>query len=210
MMMGEFCNSTVYPLACKGPEIYYAPEAIEVKPVVQNLMTCTNNFDTSCVPIGVAKVYSLDIMNMVEELSIAAANVSLSYTTSSNTSDANDVNLMCFARHAAMPSTALYDYSSNLYKSPLVIKSPLVGRWYISIVLLNLTRKIGDTKDSDARVCYSMVSQLFECPLGKAGPNCTMTIYKLQVGLFVKHVSFFMFFCFHHIYSFFFSLILRI
>ncbi|KAF7844562.1 Transmembrane protein 8B [Senna tora] len=183
VMTGEFCNRTVYPLSCTGPDIVYASEAAEVKPMIENVIICRNNFETYCVQEGVAKVYSLDIMNVVEELSITAANVSFNSATSSNTSGANDVNLMCLARHGAMPSETLHDLSSNLFKAPMVIHSPRIGRWYITILPLNLTRKIGDTDDSDVRVCYSVESQLFECPYGKAGPNCTMASYKLQTVL---------------------------
>lgn len=177
MMMGEFCNNTVYPLSCTGPDVFNALDDVAVKPMV---MTCRNNFETLCVQGGAAKVYSLDIMNMVEELSIMAKNVSL------NANGENDVNLMCFVRHGAMPSATLHDYSSNIYETPLTIQSPLIGRWYIIILPLNLTRKIGDTTDSDVRICYSLESQLSECPFGKAGPNCTMASYKLQVGFLCK------------------------
>ncbi|XP_054780905.1 uncharacterized protein LOC129288393 [Prosopis cineraria] len=181
MMMGEFCNSTVYPLSCTGPDVFSASNSAVVKPMVKNVMTCRNNFETLCVQEGGAKVYFLDIMNMVEELSIMAINVSFNSTASTN--GANDINVMCFVRHGAMPSATLHDYSSNIYKAPLTIQSPLIGRWYIIILPLNLTRKIGDAADSDVRICYSMESRLSECPFGRAGANCTMASYKLQTVL---------------------------
>ncbi|XP_068489301.1 uncharacterized protein [Phaseolus vulgaris] len=68
-------------------------------------------------------------------------------------------------------------------KGPLVIHSPLIGRWYISIVPVNLTK----TPVSNVRVCYSVESQVLQCPLGKAGPNCTMDSYFLQT--FVRRGS---------------------
>lgn len=212
MMMGEFCNSTVYPLSCTGPNTSYTSESVAVKPMMENVMTCRNNFENLCVQESVAKVYSLDIMNVVEELNIMATNVRFNFTTSSNTSGVNDVNLLCLVRHGAMASTTLYDYSINLYKGPLVIRSPLIGRWYITILPFNLTRKIGNTEDSAFGVCYSMESRLFECPFGKAGPNCTFASYKLQVGHFVNHssASFFFFGCCYLSCTFLFPLILRI
>ncbi|XP_028770376.1 uncharacterized protein LOC114727797 isoform X2 [Neltuma alba] len=181
MMMGEFCNSTVYPLSCTGPDVFDTSDGVALKPMVKSVMTCRNNFETLCVQEGGAKVYSLDIMNMVEEFSITATNVS--FNSNASTNDANDVNLMCLVRHGAMPSATLHDYSSNLYKAPLTIQSPLIGRWYIVILPLNLARKIGDSADSDVRICYSMETRLSECPFGKAGPNCTMASYKLQTVL---------------------------
>ncbi|KAK4268816.1 hypothetical protein QN277_022052 [Acacia crassicarpa] len=179
MTMGEFCNSTVYPLSCTGPDVFDASDKVAVKPMVGNVMTCRNNLENLCVQEGVAKVYSLDIMNMVEELSIVATKVS--FKSAASTTGANDVNLMCFVRRGAMPSATLHDYSSDLYKAPLTIQSPLIGRWYIIVLPLNLTRK--DATDSDVRICYSMESRLSECPFGRAGPNCTMASYKLQTVL---------------------------
>ncbi|KAI9110160.1 hypothetical protein K1719_019201 [Acacia pycnantha] len=178
MMRGKFCNSTVYPLSCS------ISNASEVnKSMVENMVTCRNNFGTVCVQEGVPKLYSLDIMNMVEKMTIMAANVTFQVTPINSTFGANDVNLMCFARHGALPSVTLHDYSCNLNKAPLVICSPLIGRWYISIIPVNLTKNIGEAQKSDVRVCYSVESQVLECPSGKAGPNCTMNSYLLQTFL---------------------------
>ncbi|XP_028769314.1 uncharacterized protein LOC114726778 [Neltuma alba] len=178
MMRGTFCNSTVYPLSCS------ISAASEVnKSMVENMVTCRNNFGTVCVQEGAPELYSLDIMNMVEKMTIMAANVTFQVTPVSSTFGANDANLMCFARHGAIPSVALHDYSCNLNKGPLVIRSPLIGRWYISIIPVNLTKNIGEAQKSDVRVCYSVESQVLECPSGKAGPNCTMESYVLQTVL---------------------------
>ncbi|XP_054782819.1 uncharacterized protein LOC129290138 isoform X1 [Prosopis cineraria] len=169
MMRGKFCNSTVYPLSCS-----VSNTSIVNKSTVENIVTCRNNFGTVCVWEGVPKLYSLDIMNVVEEMTIVAANI---------TSGANDVNLMCFARHGAIPSVTLHDYSYNLNKAPLVIHSPLIGRWYISIIPVNLTKNSGESQNGDVRVCYSMESQVLECASGKAGPNCTLESFMLQTVL---------------------------
>lgn len=154
--------------------------------MVENTVMCRSNFGTVCDQEGVQKLYSLDIMNMVEKITIIATNVTFQVTPTSSDFGANDVNLMCFARHGALPSVSLHDYSYNLNKGPLVINSPLIGRWYISIIPVNLTKNSGEAQNSDVSVCYSMESQVLECPSGKAGPNCTMESYALQVGLFTK------------------------
>ncbi|CAL5196051.1 unnamed protein product [Lathyrus oleraceus] len=184
MMSGEFCNTTVNPLSCTASDVYNSLKSTAKKPTVENAMTCKSNFETLCVEEGLPNLYSLDITNAVEELTIIAENIKLNITSSSKASGASDVKLLCFARNGAMPTNSLYDYSSDLNKSPLVIHSPLIGRWYISVLLpVNLTKKIGDTHDSDVKVCYSLESQMRQCPFGKAGPNCTMSSYTLQTVL---------------------------
>ncbi|XP_061361226.1 uncharacterized protein LOC133305107 [Gastrolobium bilobum] len=183
IMRGDFCNSTVYPLSCTASDVNNALEATTNNPMLEILVTCKSNFETFCVHEGVTNFLSLDIMNVAEEFTIMATNVRLNVTPSNNTSGANDVSLMCFIRHGAMPSVTLHDYFSDLYKAPLVIPSPSIGRWYISIVPVNLTK----TQDSDVRVCYSVESHVLHCPLGKAGPNCTMDSYMLQT--FVRRGS---------------------
>lgn len=193
-MKGEFCNSTVYPLSCTTSDVYDSLKATVKKPMMENAMTCKSNLETFCVQEGVPNLYSLDITNVAEELTIMAANVRFNTTPSSSASGANDVNLLCFARHGAIPSGSLYDYSSDLNKAPLVIRSPLIGRLYISVLPVNLTKKLGGTQDGDVKVCYSLESQVLQCPLGKAGPNCTMGSYTLQVVLIARCVSAFIFF----------------
>ncbi|KAJ1429577.1 hypothetical protein SESBI_08362 [Sesbania bispinosa] len=155
MMRGEFCNSTVYPLSCTASDVYNSKTTMK-QPMMENAMTCESNFATFCVQEGVPNFYSLDIANVAEELTIMAANVRFNVTPSNNASGANDVNLMCYARHGAIPSETLHDYSSDLNKAPL---------------------------DGNVKVCYAIKSQVLQCPLGKAGSNCTMSSYTLQTVL---------------------------
>lgn len=171
MMRGDFCNSSVYPLSCAASVVSNALEAKVNKSMLENLVTCKSNFEAFCVHEGVPNFFSLDIMNVAEEIIITATNIRFNVTGS------NDISLMCFVRHGAMPSVTSNDYNINIAKGPLVIHSPLIGRWYISIVPVNLTK----TQDNSVRVCYSVESQVPQCPLGKAGPNCTMDSYLLQV-----------------------------
>ncbi|PNY08608.1 transmembrane protein [Trifolium pratense] len=191
MMRGEFCNSTVNPLSCTTSDVYNSTKAATLKkPTIENAVTCKSNFETLCVQEGVPNLYSLDINNVVEELTITAENIRFNITPSSNASNASDVNLLCFARHGAIPANSLYDYSSDLNKAPLVIRSPLIGRWYISVLPVNLTKKFGETHDGDVKVCYSLESQMLQCPLGKAGPNCTTSSYALQTVLRTSPIPF--------------------
>ncbi|KAL2335992.1 hypothetical protein Fmac_010438 [Flemingia macrophylla] len=187
MMRGELCNSTVYPLSCSVSDAYNTMKEMVKKPLMENVMTCKSNIETFCVQEGVPELYSLEITNVAEELTIIAANVRFNTTASNNTAGANDVNLMCFARHGAIPSNTLHDYSGDLNKAPLIIRSPLIGSLYISILPVNVTKKFGGTQYDNLKVCYSMESQVLRCPLGKAGPNCTMDSYTLQALAFMRN-----------------------
>ncbi|CAK8542410.1 unnamed protein product [Lathyrus sativus] len=178
MMMGDFCNSPVYPFSCTTSNVNSSLKATTVnEPLLENLMTCKSSLKTFCADESVSNVFSFDIVNVADEFTIMASDVKFNVTPSNKTSGAaNDVSLMCFVRHGSMPSVASYDYSSDLSKEPLVIHSPLIGRWYITIVPINPIK----IQDSNVGVCYSVESHVLQCPLGKAGPNCTMDIYTLQ------------------------------
>ncbi|CAJ1950171.1 unnamed protein product [Sphenostylis stenocarpa] len=183
MMKGELCNSTVYPLSCTVSDVYNSVKATVKNPMMENVMTCKSNLDTFCAQEGVPELYSLDVTNMAEELTIMVANVKFNTTASNNTSSANDASLMCFVRHGAIPSETLHDFSSDLNKAALIIRYPQIGRLYISIVPVNVSKKFGVTPYGNLKVCYSMESQVLQCALGKAGPNCTMDRYTLQTVL---------------------------
>ncbi|TYK22472.1 DUF3522 domain-containing protein [Cucumis melo var. makuwa] len=123
-------------------------------------------------------MYYLDVENVAEELIISATDVRLNLTQSD--SNVSGISLMGFARLGSIPSAALHDYYSNLNSAPLVIHSLKVGRWYISIGSLNLSKELGSIRVNNTRVCYSMESYVLQCPYGKIGPNCTWNRYVLQ------------------------------
>ncbi|CAI8611036.1 unnamed protein product [Vicia faba] len=153
MMMGDFCNSPVYPFSCTTSNVNSTLKATTVnETMLENLMTCKSSLKTFCADESVSYIFSFDIINVADEFTIMASDVKFNVTPSNKTSGANDISLMCFVRHGSMPSVASFDYSSDLSKVPLVIHSPLIG----------------------------LESHVLQCPLGKAGPNCTMDIYTLQ------------------------------
>lgn len=114
-------------------------------------------------------------------------NVTFSMTQSNNTLNAGGANIMCFARHGAMPSEILHDYSGDISNGPLIVDSPKVGRWYITIIPVNLSKELGETRNAGIQVCYSLEWQVLECPMGKAGLNCKWERYILQVRLCPLH-----------------------
>lgn len=184
-MWGQYCNQTVDPLSCV-PSAGNISVAESYNQTSKNVVSCQNSLETSCLGDGEQKVYSLEVMGVAEELTIMAMNIRLNVTATNNSGNFIGVNLMCFVRHGAIPSAALHDYSSNISKGPLSIHSPKVGHWYIAILPVNMSKELGGTQNSNTKVCYSMESQVLECPIGKAGANCTWEQFVLQVRLLMK------------------------
>ncbi|MBA0646260.1 hypothetical protein Goklo_014237, partial [Gossypium klotzschianum] len=179
-MQGQYCNQTVELLSC-GLSRNNSGNGSASGFFNQSMLSCRNNFVTSCLGDEEMKIYTLEILRVAEFLTVSAENVRLRPVN--NSGNSSGIDLMCFVRYGAMPSATLHDFSGNLNKSPLVINSPKVGQWYISILALNLSKETGGSQSNVSKVCYSLELQELECPLGKAGPNCLSERYMLQTVL---------------------------
>lgn len=169
-MWGQYCNQTIESLSCASANTFNSSLNLSDPSSynrTRNSISCKDSFGTSCHQNGEPKVYTLDITGLAEELRITAGN--LSFNSSGGDS------LMCIVRHGAMPSAALHDFSGDIDKGPLVIRSPKIGRWFIMFLPRNL---------SDNKVCYAVESNVLQCPLGKSGPNCLWEKHILRVRLF--------------------------
>ena len=190
-LWGQSCNRTVNLLSCD--DSYNLTENLSdtklFNQTADNVVFCRNSGGNYCHEGGIEpKIYSLDVVGIVEQLTVMATNVRLNETTSSNgTRNGRGFTLMCYARHGAIPLATLHDYSTNISEDPLVIRSPKVGRWYIAVHLVILSNEIGGFEDTNAKVCYSLDWLVLQCPEEKAGLNCTCERYVLQVGL-LKHL----------------------
>ncbi|KAK9207333.1 hypothetical protein WN943_017618 [Citrus x changshan-huyou] len=183
-MWGQYCNQSVDPLSCVRSDSYNLteqfPDSKLNNKTTENGIFCRNSFDSPCHGNGEIKVFFLDVLGIAEQLIIMAMNVTFSMTQSNNTLNAAGANIMCFARHGAMPSEILHDYSGDISNGPLIVDSPKVGRWYITIIPVNLSKELGETRNAGIQVCYSLEWQVLECPMGKAGLNCKWERYILQ------------------------------
>ncbi|KAL2325897.1 hypothetical protein Fmac_024955 [Flemingia macrophylla] len=118
MMRGESCNSTVYPLSCSASDAYNTMKEMVKKPLMENVMTCKSNIETFCVQEGVPELYSLEITNVAEELTIMAAILKLK----------NLLNILIL-RRGSTPFESYYlpvgeeVYSANFPLEPLLNKS---------------------------------------------------------------------------------------
>ncbi|KAK8702520.1 hypothetical protein V6N13_020873 [Hibiscus sabdariffa] len=175
LMQGQYCNQTIEMFSCGRSGNG------SVSGFNRNMVTCRNNFETSCLGDGEMKIYALEIVQIAESLTLSIQNPMLRPMNS--TGNSTRVGLMCFARYGAMASATLHDYSGNLNQSPLVIHFPKVGVWYFSILAFNLSKEIGGAPSNVSNVCYSLELQELECPPAKAGPNCSSERYMLQTVL---------------------------
>ncbi|PSS04369.1 Transmembrane protein like [Actinidia chinensis var. chinensis] len=186
-LWGQSCNRTVNLLSCD--DSYNLTENLSdtklFNQTADNVVFCRNSGGNYCHEGGIEpKIYSLDVVGIVEQLTVMATNVRLNETTSSNgTRNGRGFTLMCYARHGAIPLATLHDYSTNISEDPLVIRSPKVGRWYIAVHLVILSNEIGGVEDTNAKVCYSLDWLVLQCPEEKAGLNCTCERYVLQTVL---------------------------
>ncbi|KAK9076395.1 hypothetical protein SSX86_004729 [Deinandra increscens subsp. villosa] len=166
---GQFCNQTVNQLSC-----------FEQNSAQENFVSCRNNYESSCSGPNEPKVYTLDLFGPSEKITISTSEIKVNQSqVSDDKSNHSSIGLMCYIRHGAMPSSSINDYSGNIMDAPLIIQSPKVGRWYITVLPLDLSN---GTMGSIG-VCYSLTGQMRQCPQNKAGVNCTWERYMLQTVL---------------------------
>ncbi|KAK2965585.1 hypothetical protein RJ640_006200 [Escallonia rubra] len=183
MMWGPYCNLSVNQLPCVGSSsLTRSPlDSLVDNQTAVIVASCGNVNEEFCSGDNEPKFYSLDIMDIAEKITIAARNVRFNQTQPSNgTNNSSGIILMCYARRGAIPLSTMHDYSGNINDAPLVIQSPKVGRWYISIQPVNVSTTIWGVQDMSIKVCSSLEWQVHQCPVDKAGLNCTLERYALQ------------------------------
>ncbi|XVF52935.1 hypothetical protein PTKIN_Ptkin05aG0057900 [Pterospermum kingtungense] len=87
---------------------------------------------------------------------------------------------MCYARYNAIPNETVHDYYADIRKSPLVILSPKLGRWYFIIHSVYQSNGDKGVQENDTQVCYSLDWEMFVCAQGTTGPNCAWKRHVLQ------------------------------
>lgn len=177
-MGGQFCNQTVNVLSC-GESYNLTGTGLE-NGMGNNARACRNANGIVCHEDG-PNTYALDVLGIVDEIFIAATNLTFNGTKPSNTT--GNLSLMCYARHGAVPLKTVYDFSVDINKSPLVIDFPKAGRWYITIQPVDSSNKSGTVQNNSFKACYWLVWQVNQCPLDKAGFNCTSERHILQTML---------------------------
>ncbi|KAH6779905.1 transmembrane protein-like protein [Perilla frutescens var. hirtella] len=181
-MLGQFCNQTVNVLSCS--ESYnLTGTGLEngfYKGMKNNAIACRNANGIVCHEGG-PNIYSLDVMGIVDEIFVAVTNLTFNETKPSNAT--GSLSLMCYARHGSMPLKTVYDFSVDISKAPLVINFPKAGRWYITVQPIDNSNKSETVQSSSFKACYLLVWQVNQCPLDKAGLNCTFERHILQTVL---------------------------
>lgn len=182
MIWGKYCNQTIDQLSCVN-SYNLTNHTDGNNQTAESMTTCKNDDEKSCSRESELKVYYLDIMGTSQKIIISVNNIKLNQTQFSNaTTNSSSIVLMCYARHGAMPVETLHDYSGNINNASLVIQTPKVGRWYIAIQPVNISKALGGPQATNIKVCYSLDWQVLQCPFGKAGSSCSSETYALQVG----------------------------
>lgn len=149
----------------------------------ENLITCNNSIDSSCLGQGELKIYFLDVLGVASQFKVTITDFRLNQTSSmNNPANFSGMLLMCYVRFNAMPLRTSHDYSADISRAPLIVKSPKIGRWFIAFEAINQTEVNGVIQEtySETSLCFSVQWQVYECLGGKAGPNCTWETYVLQ------------------------------
>lgn len=180
---GRYCNQTIDSLSCALSNSYNGTNSAFAVNYNQteSVLSCKNSFETSCLGSEEVKIYYFDILEMAEELTVMATDVRFNPAPSKNTGNSIGINLIFLVRHGSIASSAQHDYSVNISSMPLVIQMPKLGRWYVTILPSNFSKQTGGAQVSNATVCFSIMLQVLECPVGRAGPNCLWERYELQV-----------------------------
>lgn len=179
-MWGQYCNQTVIPLFCSQSNVHTSTKnyfgADLYNQAAEIVTTCESTSEDLCITHKVPHGYSLDVIETVQQLKVMAVNVSFGEHSINSTGSASGT---LYARYGAIPSDRLHDYHSDISQNPLVITSPKVGRWYISLLPDNLAEQ-AESKAIISDLCYSLDWQVQDCPVGKAGRNCMWNTYMLQ------------------------------
>lgn len=160
----------------------------------ENLVTCNNTIELSCLRNGELNIYAVDIISITSQFVVSLTDLRFNQTSSTeNLGNFSGILLMSYARYNAMPLKSLHDYSMDVSRAPLIVNSPKVGRWYIAFQAVNQTEANGTMQETflNGSLCFSFMLQVPECSSGKAGFNCTWEAHTLQVGLWLLFVSFF-------------------
>ncbi|CAM8981477.1 unnamed protein product [Rhodiola kirilowii] len=174
---GPYCNETINPLSCAMAQTNNSALTDSSIKLVDSTIFCSNAYGRSCQRESEPKMYFIDILEVSEQLSISAKDIGISDVSSkSRTMNASEITLVCYARHDAMPLKNSHDFSDNISSTPLLIRAPKVGRWFIYVIPV----RVSDAKNGSLKACYSLESQIQQCPQGKAGLGCMSGRYTLQ------------------------------
>ncbi|CAN6461602.1 unnamed protein product [Victoria cruziana] len=154
----------------------------QMSKIVENVTVCESMKRLECLRIGDLKMYSLDVTSMAFQVDLSVKDVkNKSYNSAGSPVKDDGLQLICLARHNAIPSRILYDYSADLILSPLTIPFPKSGRWFIAIYAFNQTSLNTERiVNATSSICFSFKWQIYACTTAKGGEGCKWESYMLQ------------------------------
>ncbi|XP_031482282.1 uncharacterized protein LOC116252268 isoform X3 [Nymphaea colorata] len=184
-LLGNSCLSSKGNLCESRTDVSSHWEGLSISRMsknVENVTVCKNSKQLECLRIGDVKMYSLDVTSMAFQVDLSVQDVKNKPNISTGSSVKDDsVQLICLARHNAIPSRTLYDYSADLSLSPLTIPFPKIGKWFISIYVLNPTSlNTEQNVNASSSICFSFKWQIYACATAKGGEDCQWESHMLQ------------------------------
>lgn len=149
---------------------------------------CNDSVEAQCLGYGDMRFYSLDVVDPTSRFEIVVEQVKPVGTAPVNSSvNGARILLLGYARYNAMPNKEIYDFSSVISDTPLVVQLPEIGRWYLGVRVVNRTEVNGDIREAyfNTSLCFSVRWKVQVCPPGKAGPSCAGLLQSLQVRFFL-------------------------
>ncbi|KAJ8435107.1 hypothetical protein Cgig2_001982 [Carnegiea gigantea] len=179
---GQYCDKKLHQLPCEGA--HNDDDEPKDATIQGKRVTCTGSSHPCHIDLS-PELFFLEVKDLSEELVLISKNVTLNdKATRLNNKRRGQVSLVCYARLGAIPTTKLFDYSSDISNTPLVIKLPKLGTWYFYVV--PAVRKHGLPSESwmhpTPQLCHSLHWDVLRCASEKAGPNCSWERYTIEAN----------------------------
>ncbi|CAN6461605.1 unnamed protein product [Victoria cruziana] len=191
LLGGPFCNQTLDMISCALPDGTNQRILLDVDPGEAAYLN-TKGIESDGYLLGRGYLTSKEnfyesraqVPSRLEELSVDLSVKDVknkSYNSAGSPVKDDGLQLICLARHNAIPSRILYDYSADLILSPLTIPFPKSGRWFIAIYAFNQTSLNTERiVNATSSICFSFKWQIYACTTAKGGEGCKWESYMLQ------------------------------
>lgn len=155
---GQFCDKILHRLHCI-PLKSRNDRPQRNQTIGGREVACRNHLRSCHSPDMSPKAFFLNVKTMSEELMLSVHDIKLEYqsisSSNNNTENYGLISLIVYARNGAIPTNDSFDYSTDISRNKLMVKSPKVGTWYFYIVPDIHVANAGK-KTLVKQLCYSL------------------------------------------------------
>ncbi|XP_056687367.1 uncharacterized protein [Spinacia oleracea] len=174
---GQFCDKILHRLHCI-PLKSRNDRPQRNQTIGGREVACRNHLRSCHSPDMSPKAFFLNVKTMSEELMLSVHDIKLEYQSisSSNNNTENDglISLIVYARNGAIPTNDSFDYSTDISRNKLMVKSPKVGTWYFYIVPDIHVANAGK-KTLVKQLCYSLRWKVLGNPIKENDQGSSIT-----------------------------------